>query len=89
MQQLKEYLDKYKITSKEMLEKHIEELNRNTYVDKDLVFMLIMSLDDEELFPNFFSRKKEEELQDLKAKLITNNQAVKKPCKKFMERWLM
>lgn len=56
--QIKEYLNKYRIISKEMLEKHIEELNRNTTVDKDLVFMLVMSLDDEELFPNYFSREK-------------------------------
>jgi len=50
--QIKEYLNKYKITSKEMLEKHIEELTRNTYVDKDLVFMLVMFLEDEGIFSN-------------------------------------
>jgi hypothetical protein len=55
-QQIKDYLEKYKITSKEQLEKHIEELSRNTTVDKDLVFMLVMFLDDE----NLFSREKED-----------------------------
>jgi hypothetical protein len=57
--QIKEYLSKYRITSKEMLEKHIEELSRNTTVDKDLVFMLVSVLDDEELLSNLFSREKE------------------------------
>lgn len=53
--QIKEYLNKRKITNNETLEKHIEELSRNTYVDRDLVFMLVMFLEDEELF----SREKE------------------------------
>lgn len=56
--QIKGYLDKYKIISKEMLEKHIEELSRNTYTDKDLVFMLVSVLDDEELLSNLFSRER-------------------------------
>lgn len=63
--QIKEYLEKYKITSKEMLEKHIEELSRNTTVDKDLVFMLVSVLDDEELLSNLFSREKENNKQEI------------------------
>lgn len=55
LEQIKEYLNKYRIKSKEQLENHIEELSRNTYPDKDLVFILASVLDDEELF----SREKE------------------------------
>jgi hypothetical protein len=56
--QIKEYLNKYKITGKEVLEKHIEELTRNTYPDKDLVFNLVSVLEDKELLSNIFSREK-------------------------------
>ncbi len=59
LEQVKEYLEKYQIKSKEQLEKHIEELSRNTYPDKDLVFMLVSVLDDKELLSKLFSRKKE------------------------------
>lgn len=57
--QIKEYLNKYRITSKELLEKHIEELGRNTHVDKDLIFMLVSVLDDEELFSSENKNKQE------------------------------
>jgi len=61
--QIKEYLEKYKITSKEQLEKHIEELVRNTTVDRDLVFMLALALDDKELLSNLFLRKNKTEIE--------------------------
>lgn len=56
-EQIKEYLEKYKITSKEQLEKHIEELTRNTHPNDNIIFILDSVLCDEELLSNLFSLK--------------------------------
>lgn len=40
-EQIKDYLEKYKITSVELLAKHIEELKRNTKPNSDIIFSLV------------------------------------------------
>jgi hypothetical protein len=57
--QIEAYLEKYKIVNRELLENHLEEIQRNTVVNKDIVFTLTELLCDEELFFRFFRAKKE------------------------------
>lgn len=51
-QQIKEYLQKYNITSKELLASHIEELKRNTKPNTKLISELVWVLED--FFFSFF-----------------------------------
>lgn len=53
-QQIKEYLQKYNITSKELLASHIEELKRNTKPNTKLISELVWVLND--FFFSFFER---------------------------------
>lgn len=52
--QIKDYLEKYNITSKELLAKHIEELKRNTKPNTKLISELVWVLED--FFFSFFER---------------------------------
>lgn len=57
-QQIKEYLKKYSITSKELLASHIEELKRNTKPNAKLISELVYVLADEKSVFNSFCAEK-------------------------------
>lgn len=75
--QIEAYLEKYKITNKELLETHLEEIKRNTVVNSDIVFTLVEILYDEELCSKFFSAQKKNEKEYfswiLDPNLVVNN----------------
>ena len=57
-EQIKDYLNKYSLTSKEKLAQHIIELKHNTKPNTALISELSYALIDEEnLFFNFFARR--------------------------------
>ena len=61
-QQIKDYLQKYKITSEELLANHIEQLKRNTVVNNELIFPLVeMMLNNKSVLLSFFREIKKEE----------------------------
>lgn len=55
--QITAYLEKYKITSGELLGTHLEEIKRNTVINSDIVFTLTDILCDKELHSKFFREK--------------------------------
>lgn len=58
--QIKEYLNKYSLTTKESLVKHIEQLKRNTKPNLELISQLnYVLVDEENLFFNVFCGEKE------------------------------
>lgn len=58
-QQIKDYLEKYSLTTKEKLAEHIEQLKRNTKPNTRLISELSYALlDEENLFFNFFGGEK-------------------------------
>ena len=58
--QIKEYLNKYSLTTKEKLAEHITQLKRNTKPNLELVSELnYVLVDEENLFFNVFSREKD------------------------------
>jgi hypothetical protein len=58
-QQIKDYLEKYSLTTKEKLAEHITQLKRNTKPNLELVSELnYVLVDEENLFFNVFSREK-------------------------------
>jgi hypothetical protein len=59
-QQIKDYLEKYSLTTKEKLAEHITQLKRNTKPNLELVSELnYVLVDEENLFFNVFSREKD------------------------------
>jgi hypothetical protein len=59
-QQIKDYLEKYSLTTKEKLAEHITQLKRNTKPNLELVSELnYVLVDEENLFFNLFSREKD------------------------------
>lgn len=69
-QQIKEYLQKYNITSKELLASHIEELKRNTIPNTKLISELVWVLED--FFFSFFERSSYPAEKDNFEKLLEN-----------------
>jgi len=88
--QIKEYLNKYSITTKEGLAKHVEELKRNTKPNIGLISELVYVLEDEEnLFSNLFCGKKLTKLVKDRLDLATeyrNNMFLETPLLRTIKR---
>ena len=58
-EQIKDYLKKYRIDSEEQLAKHIEELNRNTKPNNEIIFPLVdLLLNEKSVLNSFFAENK-------------------------------
>lgn len=72
-EQIREYLQKYNITSKELLAVHIEELKRNTKPNTRLISELVYVLYDENsVFNSFWRKMGAKELNNTFSKLLEN-----------------
>lgn len=77
-EQIKEYLEKYSLTTKEKLAEHIEQLKRNTNPNLGLISELVFVLADEEnLFFNVFPREKEVKGWEYLNTIMTSEERVK------------
>ena len=60
-EQIKDYLKKYRIDSEEQLAKHIEELNRNTIPNNEIIFPLVdLLLNEKSVLLSFFRENSKE-----------------------------
>ena len=58
-EQIKNYLEKYRINSEEQLAKHIEELKRNTIPNNEIIFPLVdMLVNEKSVLNSFFAENK-------------------------------